>query len=314
MDASALDASRTTCVAIGADAGGTKIAIAWSDGTNTHSFEAPSMNLRTSTPDAFGEYVADQILLALDGTMFSDDAHLCVGAAGAGTPAIAEACREALARHLSLPLDRVRVVADAQIALEAGFPEGKGILIIAGTGSGCYALGADDALIRAGGWGPGLEDPGSGSELGRSAVKHLLACLESGELDVLSRRVAETMGMQRPSISGVLDTYYRPDYHASSLAPAILDLFEAGDTAAIELIENQCAALARQCQRLMRVISKDAPIPMAVAGGLANRPSYIRALSRAVTAVIPDAHVERLKRPPVEGALSWALDRLESAV
>lgn len=300
-------ASIRPCLALGADAGGTKIAIRWSDGAEVHRHDGPSMNLRLSTPPEFAAHLATHIREALNDAPLDAEVRICVGAAGAGTPMVAEALCAELAEALSIPTEQVRVVADAHIALKAGFPQDDGILLIAGTGSGCYALNQDGALIRAGGWGPGLEDPGSGSELGRSAVKHLLSGLEAGTLDALSQCVAQVMGLQRPSISGVLDTYYHSDFHPASLAPAIMDLFESGDSEALALIQRQCAALAVQCHRLVRSLESSVASRIAVAGGLTNRKSYISELAAAVQRVVPDAEVKRLERAPVDGALDWAL-------
>lgn len=294
------------CLAIGADAGGTKIAIWWSDGLHTHRHEAASKNLRTSTPAEFAAHVAGLIKQALNGVLLHTGVRICMGAAGAGTPKIAQALRAELSQALSIPEHQIRVVADAHIAIKAGFPGGDGVLVIAGTGSGCYALDPDGRLIRAGGWGPGLEDPGSGNELGRSAVKHLLSKLESGTMDTLSQCIADAMILRHPSVSDVLDAFYRPDYRASTLAPAIMDLFESGDPQAHALVENQCADLASQCQRLILSLEDGFEARVAVAGGLANRESYLRALTRAVQQVVPEADVARLERAPVEGALEWA--------
>lgn len=301
------------CLAIGADAGGTKVAIRWTDGDHVSTHEAPSVNLRTSDPVRFARLLVDHITESLGGVSLDPSVQICIGAAGAGTPAIATTCQDEMARLLEIATDQITVTADAHIALRAAFPEGNGILLIAGTGSGCYSLDHDGALIRTGGWGPGLEDPGSGSELGRSAIKHLLACLESKDMDDLSRRVSEKMGLTHPSISSVLDTYYRADFHPSTLAPTILDLFDEGDSSAGAMIEEQCAALAHQCHRLSEARTGRQSHDIVVAGGLSKRPSYMQALSDAVTRLLPDVSVSRLQRQPVEGALSWALEKRASA-
>jgi len=301
------NAFQRSCVAIGADAGGTKVAFAWSDSEQSFRFEAPSVNLRTSTPSEFAAHVAGQIRIGLANVPLATDVRVCLGAAGAGTIMVAHALQNELAAQLGLPENQVRVVADAHVALRAGFPNGNGILIIAGTGSGCYALNDRDELIRAGGWGPGLEDPGSGNELGRSAVKHLLSCLETGSTDPLSEAVAKVMGLDFPSVGTVLDTFYGADFQASKLAPAILDLNEAGDLEASQLVRRQCAALAGQCLRLIQSLDPDTQIQIAVAGGLSHRDSYMRCLAEAIKAVAPGTNVNRLLQEPVDGALSWAL-------
>jgi len=295
------------CIAVGADAGGTKLALAFHDGQKTWYDQQPSVNLRTDTADGFAARLTDTIHASLDKTEMSRDMTVCVGAAGAGTDTVAAACRKALAEALDIPTNQIVVTSDARVALEAAFPAESGILIIAGTGSGCYGLDENGRLLRAGGWGPGLEDPGSGSDLGRAAVKHLLARLESGSADRFSTMIAEALGLDQPTIPRVLDLYYGQGFHPASLAPAILDGFEAGDPAALELIGEQCDALARQCARLISSMDRT-PLPrIAVTGGLAARDSYIDALSSALKRHYPSVSAARIGRPPVDGALSWAL-------
>ena len=56
----------------------------------------------------------------------------CVGGSGAARPELAAMVREFLAEILPSPVD---VVGDMQIALEAAFGSGPGVVVIAGTGS-----------------------------------------------------------------------------------------------------------------------------------------------------------------------------------
>ena len=299
--------AESACIAIGADAGGTKLALAFSTGSEVRYHKAPSVNLRADTPQRFASILAREIVGYLQDVPLASRVALCIGASGAGTKSVAEACRMELASLLNIAADQVVVTSDARIALEAAFPGSRGMLVIAGTGSGCYALDGNGELIRAGGWGPGLEDPGSGGELGRSAIKHLLSELEGREMDAFSRHISAAMGIKRHSIPAVLDTYYGQSFHAASLAPAVLNRFEAEDPVAIDIVRRQCASLARQCARLAAKLNDPDLKQIAVAGGLANRDSYIQALSGAIRQVLPDLQVTRIERAPVEGALSWAL-------
>lgn len=296
-----------TCVAIGADAGGTKLALAFSLGTRVRYHRAPSVNLRTVSPKRFAALLAGEISSFLKEVPLDPHVTMCIGASGAGTTTVAEACRTELAALLAIPTERIVVTSDARIALEAAFPSGPGMLIIAGTGSGCFGLDGEGNMIRAGGWGPGLEDPGSGGELGRSAIKHVLTEIEGRDVDAFSRQVLAAMGIQRRSIPSVLDTYYSTEFNAASLAPVIMNGFEAEDPTAVALVRAQCATLAEQCARLARKMDQSGLDRIAVTGGLAKRESYVQALTEALQRVLPGARVSAIGRAPVEGALSLAL-------
>ena len=57
---------------------------------------------------------------------------------------------------------------DEEIALDAAFAGGPGILVIAGTGSNAIGRAPGGSLHGAGGWGPVLGDEGSGYWMTRS--------------------------------------------------------------------------------------------------------------------------------------------------
>lgn len=294
------------CIALGADAGGSKVRLRWTDGMQTVEREMPSINLRRVSPAEAADVLAQAVLHALAGRPLAPDAVCCFGAAGAGTESVVDALRAGLTHRLGLPGSRILVTSDARIAHRAAFGTRPGILIIAGTGSGCYAVGPDERLIRAGGWGPGLGDPGSGTALGQAATKALLTALESGHLTPFSRDVADSMGVSEPTVSRVLDAFYDPGFHAARLAPTVLDAVESGDDDARCLVEEQVEALARQTARLTASL-KERPDGIALVGGLMERESYVVQLRSALGALLPDLPVARSTQAPEEGALEWAV-------
>src|SRR5881628_2177520 len=91
------------------------------------------------------------------------------GNATASAAVLAETARRAAA-HVGLAR-RVRVLADAEVALSAAFGRGPGVLVNAGTGSIAYARDPHGGLHRAGGYGWQLGDEGGGYWLGRRALE-----------------------------------------------------------------------------------------------------------------------------------------------
>ncbi|QNA92134.1 BadF/BadG/BcrA/BcrD ATPase family protein [Microbacterium sp. Se63.02b] len=94
-----------------------------------------------------------------------------VGAAGAW---LAPDAAQDLARRLAAATGaRIAVASDVVTAHAGALHGGSGVLLIAGTGAA--ALGIDDDGARlVDGWGPELGDFGSGSWLGREALRALL--------------------------------------------------------------------------------------------------------------------------------------------
>lgn len=65
--------------------------------------------------------------------------------------------------------DQAQVMNDVAMAYHGAFPQGGGVLILAGTGSMAMADGPL-GLVRVGGWGDGFGDEGSAHWIGRSAL------------------------------------------------------------------------------------------------------------------------------------------------
>ncbi len=123
---------------LGIDGGGTKTTCAVGD-------ESQLLATATAGPSNIvrvGEAQARESLqqsvrqaCAAAGITPAQVAHTCVGGSGAARPELAEIVRRSLAEILPTPID---VVGDMQIALEAAFDTGPGVIVIAGTGSIAY--------------------------------------------------------------------------------------------------------------------------------------------------------------------------------
>ena len=159
---------------LGIDGGGTKTTCAVGDETRliATATAGPSNVVRV------GEVQASESLqqsvrqaCAAAGIALAQVARTCVGGSGAARPELAEIVRRSLAEILSTPID---VVGDMQIALEAAFDTGPGVVVIAGTGSIAYGRDRQGRTVRAGGWGFAIGDEGSAHWIGRAAVSAVL--------------------------------------------------------------------------------------------------------------------------------------------
>ncbi|HEY9084978.1 MAG TPA: BadF/BadG/BcrA/BcrD ATPase family protein, partial [Candidatus Tyrphobacter sp.] len=70
----------------------------------------------------------------------------------------------------SLPTRRLVLLHDARIAHAGAFPDGFGVVVIAGTGSMAYGVAPDGRTRTAGGWGYLFGDEGSGFWIARTAL------------------------------------------------------------------------------------------------------------------------------------------------
>jgi glucosamine kinase len=240
----------------------------------------------------------------------------CVGGSGAARPELAEIVRRSLAEVLTSPID---VVGDMQIALEAAFDTGPGVIVIAGTGSIAYGRDQQGTAVRAGGWGFAIGDEGSAHWIGRAAVNAVLRAGDPRAAD-LSARTAESAA-QSSSLSAALSKAWGvrslsdlaraansippPDF--SLLFPAIA---ASHDDLALQVLTNAGRELADVAAVVIRrLFAKGhvSSVPVAMTGGVfRHAPLVRRVFYNQLRAV--DARVELNPQvvEPVEGALRMA--------
>jgi N-acetylglucosamine kinase-like BadF-type ATPase len=222
-------------------------------------------------------------------------AHTCIGAAGAARPEIAALIRRALAEILPSAID---VVGDTQIAVEAAFDDGPGVIVIAGTGSIAYGRDAHGATARAGGWGFVISDEGSAHWIGRAAVTAALRANDPAVEGVHDRAAHPDppllSALQKAWGTRSLEDFVRaanstpaPDF--SALFPAVLACAEANDNAAQRVLAQAGSELAQIAVVVIRRLfpkpaqqsggnpaAADAPVPLAMVGGVFRHAPQVR--------------------------------------
>nr|WP_201469193.1 BadF/BadG/BcrA/BcrD ATPase family protein [Microbacterium hydrocarbonoxydans] len=202
-------------------------------------------------------------------------ASIAVGAAGAW--AAPEAASE-LARRLADALGVPAAVTSDVVTAHAGALDGRGgVLLIAGTGA--VALGIEGhAATLVDGWGPELGDFGSGSWLGREALRAVLrASAGLGPATALTDAVAATVGAPE-AIPAWLAQDDRLARRLATLAPSVLDAAERGDPRAAQIAADSVRLLVASV-----VAASDSRV-VALHGGLTEHGWFRSALDDALHA------------------------------
>ncbi len=293
---------------LGVDGGGTRTRVALVDqaGTECARADGPPTLIDPADPAATVGVIADLCREAASkGGADLPVAGLWAGIAGAGTEPTRSVVETAL-REAGLS-SLTSVGADAEATFYDAFPSGPGILLIAGTGSIALGRGADGSRLRVGGWGLHLGDEGSGYRIGMSAL-HAFARGEDGRgvSTELRDSVLEVLGLAGP---GDLIKWIASAQKAdvASLVPLIFEVAEAGDQAALTVIEEAVDELVGHVRTLVRRLEPWPATPeVALAGGLLkeNRPLRVRMI-RAIE-VLPCRHQARVL-DGVRGACSLAM-------
>jgi glucosamine kinase len=238
----------------------------------------------------------------------------CIGAAGAGREDIAASVRKIAAEIIP---GEVEVVGDMQIALQAAFGAGSGVIVIAGTGSIAYGRNALGRTVRAGGWGFAISDEGSAHWIGRAAV--------SAALHLVDEEIADDKSVEEsepPPLLSNLKTAWKinslaefvntansnPDFAA--LFPTIVATAEAGDELAQSVLTQAGRELARIAGLVVRrLFAADTPteIPLAMVGGVFRYSAQVRDIFRdQLRQKYPRVKINPQVVEPVAGALQMA--------
>ena len=141
--------------------------------------------------------------------------------------------------------DAIRVIDDAEVALEGAVQGGAGAVVIAGTGSIAFAKGAAGKTVRCGGWGYLFGDEGGAFSIVRLAVQRALAAEEGwGPQTSLAGLFLDVTGAD--SVNEAMHCFYGPSWprdRIARLAPEVDAAAEAGDRCAGEVLQAAGRAL-----------------------------------------------------------------------
>lgn len=240
--------------------------------------------------------------------------HLCAGLAGAGSVDAREEVRHALEpRRISR---RIIVVTDADAAFHDAFPrEESGILLVCGTGSIALGRAPDGRIARAGGWGPLLDDAGSGYRIGLKALSAALRSHDGrGPESRLTELALGSMGASEPP-DLVVAARRAPKHRIAALAPGVVELAEEGDGVAEDIVREAVEELSALVRALLARLggaesgegSRPSRPPIALHGGLVAPGRPLRSLLRRS---LEDRALRVLERPvdPARGAGRLALE------
>jgi N-acetylglucosamine kinase-like BadF-type ATPase len=259
---------RPTAVCLGADAGGSHSTVAI--GTPTQVLgraDGPGAAMRPGGAAKSAAVLAETARRAAAhaGLDLPVD-RAVVGAAGAGR-AQEQAELEAALVEAGVA-QRVRVLADGEVALATAFGAGPGILVNAGTGSIAYARDPAGELHRAGGYGWQLGDEGGGYWLGRRALDVAARSQDGrGEGSTLLARLLGALGLQHFD-DLVRWTATATPAQMAALAPHVLNAAREGEGVARQAVDDAARELVELAAVLARHFPGTGPVPVAIAGGL----------------------------------------------
>ena len=209
-----------------------------------------------------------------------------------------------LARRLELGTpERLGVDHDARVALAGGLSDRPGLVLIAGTGSACFGLGANGQRHLTGGWGHLLADEGSGYWLGLEALRAAVRGFDGrGKRSNLERRALAFLGIHGPE--EIMHRVYVVGLSRSELAafaPTTLEVAASGDPVAREIVERGAKALAETVE-VTAARTKLVTPEIVMVGGILKSEVMLEPLRAHLLARLPEMRIVAAEQSPAHGA------------
>jgi N-acetylglucosamine kinase-like BadF-type ATPase len=291
---------------LGIDAGGTKTAALIGDERRElgHA-EGPSSKIQNVGESAARAALRDVIQNTCAAAKISphDLVRICVGFSGASNREVAEVVR--LIIHEITPAE-VQVVGDNVVALEAAVGGGSGVVVVAGTGSIAYGRSERGEEARAGGFGPVISDEGSGTWIGKRAVRSIAQTAETaGPLAqlVLSAWNCRSIG----ELVSRANATPAPDF--ATLFPIVVQASTQRDALACDTLNQAGRQLAHLAKEVIQKLWPGGrqQIRIGQVGGVFKNSAMVReSFSRFLQSLYQHVEVSQNIAEPAVGALSIA--------
>lgn len=302
---------------LGFDGGGTKTECVLTDTSGSvlaKAFAGPSNPLRAGHMKAwYSLSEAADFVLSRQKIRSTHIRGICAGLGGAGRPGVARSVATFFER--GYPNAKVRVTTDFEIAFEAAFGSGEGIVLLAGTGSAAFGRDANGRSFRAGGRGPWFSDEGGAFDIGRRALRAVaLAEEHRGPATELSKRIFKRRET-REWDSLIEQIAKNPGDVFPKLFPLVGELADVGDAVAREILAGAAQSLAELAGCVAAGLGlRDREVQVAKIGGAHGRSKYFdSSIEEALKKTIPHAHLISPSVSPGEAAARMAsqLSQLE---
>lgn len=299
------------------DSGGSKaeFLLAQSDAEGTREIKravVPTIK-RVNADAAVAEKNLAQALAELEdgtGVRMSEIKRTCIGTSGNTVPLITDWLREAFSRRVSGDL---LILGDVEIALDAVFEGGRGVLVIGGTGSNVAARAADGTISTVGGWGPMLADQGAGHWIGMEGLRRGFLARDEQRPTQLLERARKLWNL--PTIEALIEfaNAGSAQRYGATFAREVVACADEGDEVAIGILEQGGRDLAYLVSLLIDRMKAKEPAPfeppaVAIVGSILVHVERERAaMQQALRERYPTIQFIEKPADPVRGALWRAL-------
>ena len=244
---------------------------------------------------------------------YSEIEKIVIGAAGAGRKADAENLKSSLLEVFSadgIKIKSLKVISDAQVALEGAFPNKAGCILISGTGSIIYGKDEKGNIYRAGGFGRLLGDEGSGFSIGRKGLQAAAKYFDGrGNETLIVKLIQEKYSIN--TADELINKVYKENFNIASTAQIVLTAAEIGDNTALKILNEESEELIQHIKIIMKQMNVSR-LSISFAGSLiSNKNIYSDMLRDKIKTSLPSVKIVKPEHSPVEGAILLAKETLD---
>ena len=297
---------------LGADGGGTKTHIVLMNETREilcEGFAGASNPLRVGVEVAVGN-----IIKAIDnacdiGNRTRDDiVSATLGLAGVRRADIRQVVLESFKKRL--PIEKVEVITDAEIALYGTTLGKPGLVVIAGTGSVCIGQDENGKKATAGGWGPLAGDEGGGAGIAKRALQAIAKASDGRSKSTMLSRVAAKY-FRTAKTEDLIVAIYSPQTDNAKIAGFARDVIETaqeGDEVALEILEEAGFELGLSATAVIKNLNlQKKKIPIGCVGSIFKADHLVTdSMIETVQQTAPKAFLTTPKLSPAEAAAHLA--------
>jgi N-acetylglucosamine kinase-like BadF-type ATPase len=293
---------------IGVDSGGTKCEILITDTDKKTILKKSFKAFHYSVCDAdivskkISEYIIS--LLRAKELSIKNCVGICIGLAGAREATDRAKIRKSFSRELKFR--KIAVETDTMTGIFGAFEGDEGIILISGTGSVLYAINKG-SMVRIGGWGRIIGDPGSGYWIGQKGLQLIVDeydLEERAEYSTLTKEADKKFNITKLSI---LDKVFHQDFEIQKLAPLVIECAEKKDKKCLSVIEEGVGKLVKHISLFFKLTNRRKPIDLAFIGSIIENDNIMsRKLSQSIKKHFKSVNIIKKKNSPVFGAVLLA--------
>lgn len=230
---------------------------------------------------------------------------ICIGLAGVREANV----KNQIKKHLikTLGYKRIVIESDSAIALYGAFNGKDGLILICGTGSILFGI-INKKFIRIGGWGWRIGDYGSGYEIGKYAIKHLINEYEKKKkLSRLSRAIENKFSINKLNI---LNHIYQNNFDLQNIVPLVLEYANKNDKDAQKIINKAIDELLLHFKLFFSMYKSKRKIDLALSGSiLENKNMLSNKLKKRIKRNFTKINLVNKINTPAEGAILLAKNK-----